>query len=75
MDQNKRFTPIEELLSEVVRNQDKQTGILQQHSQILQQHSGQLEQLVKTFNTGFSAMLEKMDQFTSEVKGLRQDFQ
>jgi hypothetical protein len=67
MDNNKRFDQIELLLSEVLRNQDRQT-------EILQQHTGQLQQVVNTFNIGFEAMLKKMDEFTAEVKGLRQDF-
>lgn len=68
MDYNERFSQIETLLSEVLINQDKQTEILQNQSR-------QMDTMVKTFNTGFDSILKKMDEFTTEVKGLRQDFQ
>lgn len=51
---------IEKLLSEMLRKQDQQ--------------SVKFDSMIQTFNTGFDSILKKMDEFTTEVKGLRQDF-
>ncbi len=68
MDYNNRFNQIESLLADLLRNQDKQNEILSGHTQ-------RLDSMERTFNTGFNAMLNKMDEFIGEVKGLRSDFQ
>jgi ABC-type transporter Mla subunit MlaD len=82
MDANERLNQIELLIAEMLRKQDQQSAILKTnseilstHTEILNRHSGKLDQLIATFNTGFDAMLRKMDDFTNELRGLRQDFQ
>lgn len=64
-----------EIISEMLIKQDKTIEVLSRIDQRLEKIEERQNRSEKAFNTAFEAMLNKMDEFTTEVKGLRQDFQ
>ena len=72
---------IEELLVEMLRNQDRQEEILLQNGQILQSTQSILQSIqaeqqtqLKVYESGFTAILDRFTEFTTEVKGFGEDF-
>jgi uncharacterized protein YydD (DUF2326 family) len=48
---------------------------LQSVNNRVEQMGNRMEQMVNVFNTGVNAMLGKMDEFTQEIKGVKQEVQ